>query len=333
MMRTLRWVSAATLVATLVATLFAATVERLAAQATQPGADVAAQPGNQPRALTDSVRPFLVFAPRDEMWFVVASRGKRMLLDIGRVDLEVRRDSALALAYRETVAAMTPVPVGSSFILRAPWGTERVRARAVDTWNGRIVLVLEGSTAMDSAAQSPDAVTASAELERPARGVTIPAPTPIPTMNPSCDRAPVMGIYAERVRVVRDSLEGALRADGMPIYERLARRVTVSSSQVTGCFGTARVLLAVSLRAASAEWTRERMVLVDTLGIVVPLTVEDFRFRAHDLLHAVDADGDGTDDVAAIGRAFLSGGTTVLRYVPREQRFVRVAAGFSWENR
>lgn len=318
------------------ATLVATSAVRVAAQMqAQAGAaaGVPSQPGHQPRTLADSVRPFLVFAPRDEMWFAVASRGKRMLLDIGRVDLEVRRDSALALAYRETVMAMTPVPVGSSFILRAPWGMERVRARGVDTWNGRIVLVLEGSAAMDSAAHSPDAVTASAQLERPARGAVIPAPAPLPTTNTGCDRTPVTGFYADRVRFVRDSLEAALRAEEMPIYERLARRVTSSSSQVTGCFGTARVLLAVSLRAASAEWTRERVVLVDTLGIVSALSVEDFRFRAHDLLHALDADGDGVDDVAAIGRAFLSGGTTVLRYAPRERKLVRVAAGFSWENR
>lgn len=285
------------------------------------------------RALGDSVKRFLVFAPKDEMWFVAASRGKRMLVDIGRVDLEVRRDSAMAVAYRETVAAVSPVPVGSTFLLRGPWGTERVRGTSVDTWNGRIVLVLEGSPVMDSLAQLTAPLTASALLERPARGATAALPGPVPTTLRSCDRTPVTGIYADRVKYVRDSLEVAMRAEGLPIYERLARRVTAASSQVSGCFGNARVALAVSLRAASNEWTRERMVLVDTLGHVTATRVEDFRFRAHDLLHALDADGDGIDDIATIGRAFVAGGTSILRYDEKEKRFVRVAAGFSWENR
>jgi hypothetical protein len=285
------------------------------------------------RALVDSVRPFLVFVPKDEMWFAASSRGKRMVVDIGRVDLEIRRDSALALAYREAVAANSPVPVGSSFMLRAPWGSERVVASAVETWNGRVLLALEGSAELDSASSGTALVVASAELERPARGAPPAVPESMVPRTPPCDRTPVSGIYAERVKFVRDSLEAALRAQGMPIYDRLARRVTASSSSITGCFGPARVVLAVSLRANANEWTRQRVVVVDTLGAVNELVVQDFRFRVHDLLHALDADGDGVDDVAATGRTFLAGGTTILRYDPRARRLSRVAAGFSWESR
>ncbi|MHB1297025.1 MAG: hypothetical protein ACYC0B_00735 [Gemmatimonadaceae bacterium] len=294
-------------------------------------------PQARAKSLVDSVRPYLVFAPRHETWFVATSRAKRMLVDIGRVDLEVRRDSALGAAYREAVATASPVPPGSTFLLRGPWGLERVRADSVDTWNGRIVLVLEGSAAMDSAAAGRVAVVASAHLEPAEAGEAksrdAKSPAPLPTTSPRCDRAPVTGVLAERVQAVRDSLEYAMRGEGLPIYERLARRVTASSSHVTGCFGDARVALAVSLRSANSEWTRERMVLVDTLGRVQPLKVEDFRFRAHDLLHALDADGDGIDDLAAIGRTFLAGGTTVMLYDPTARRLVRLAAGFSWENR
>jgi len=53
----------------------------------------------------------------------------------------------------------------------------------------------------------------------------------------------------------------------------------------------------------------------------------------HDLLHALDADGDGVDDIAAVGRTMLAGGTTILRYDTATKRLVRLAAGFSWENR
>ena len=274
----------------------------------------------------DSVRPYLVFAPTRERWFVAASRGKRMLLDIGRVDLEVRRDSAVALAYRAAVAAASPVPVGTEFTLRAPWGTERVRATSVDTWNGRIVLVLRGSAAMDSAAQAKVTVTASAYREGP-----MPAGPGTRGAAP-CVRAPLPAPLAARVRVLRDSIERALRAAGPPPYERLAKRLTASSSQVVGCFGAARVALAVSLRAGATEWTREAIVFVDTLGRAQRAAVEDLRFKVHDLLHAVDADGDGVDDLAAVGRAHAAGGTTLLRYDERKKKLVRLAAGFVWEN-
>lgn len=283
---------------------------------------------------SDSVRPYLVFVPTGESWFVAASRGKRMLLDIGRVDLEVRKDSAVATAYRAAVAAASPVKVGTSFTLRAPWGVEEVRATAVDTWNGRIVLVLAGSATMDSAARGRAPVTASAYRAMSRLPVAPVAPAPaVPPMrgDSACVRAPLTGPLADRVRVLRDSLERALRAAGPAPYERLTRRMTAHSSRVTGCFDTGRVLLAVSLRANGAEWTRERVVMVDSAGRATPLAVDDLRFKAHDLLHAVDVDGDGVDDVAAIGRTHRAGGTTLLRYDRERKRLVRLAAGFVWE--
>lgn len=309
------------------------------APATTPPAQVSAPATGKTGA--DSVRPYLVFAPTRETWFVAASRGKRMLLDIGRVDLEVRRDSALAAAYREAVAKASPVPVGTVFTLRAPWGTEGVTATAVDTWNGRIVLVLRGSAAMDSAAQGKTSVAASAFREAAAprgsaprsdAGIVAPPVMAGADGTAPCVRAPIAGELAARVRVLRDSLEQVLRAAGLPPYERLAKRVTVSSSQTVGCFGAARVALAVSLRASATEWSRERIVFVDTLGRAQGVAVEDFRFRVHDLLHAVDADGDGIDDLAAVGRAFRAGGTTLLRYDERKKKLVRLAAGFVWED-
>lgn len=284
------------------------------------------------RAPADSVRPFLVFRPRDESWFVVASRGKRMLLDIGRVDVEVRKDSALAQAFREVAAQQSPVPVGTRFTVRGPWGVEEVQATGVDSWNGRIVLVVQGSAAMDSAAQGKATVHATAvRLPEAAKGTPV-RPAIEAVQRARCDRTPIGGVYAERVRVLRDSIDQSLRAGGLPIYERLAKRVTTSHSVVTGCFGSARAVLAVSLRAGNAEWTRERIVLVDTLGHAVPLAVADLRFRVHDLLHAADFDGDGLDDVAAVGRTYRAGGTTLLRFDAEKKRLVRLAAGFVWED-
>ncbi|MCE9601313.1 MAG: hypothetical protein K8S21_03750 [Gemmatimonadetes bacterium] len=305
-----------------------------APRAAPPAAPPPAQAGIHPSA--DSVRPYLVFAPRRETWFVAASRGKRMLLDIGRVDVEVRKDSAVAKAYRDAVAAASPVPIGTTFTLRGPWGTEQVRTTGVDTWNGRIVMVLSGSAAMDSAAQQKSVVAASASRAGAAASAGEAGVVPPPTMTAAgaapCVRTPLTGPMVARVRALRDSIEQALRAGGLPPYERLAKRVTASSSQVVGCFGSARVALAVSLRAGATEWVRERIVLVDTLGRAQLVTVEDMRFKVHDLLHALDADGDGVDDLAAIGRAHSAGGTTLLRYDEKKKKLVRLTTGFVWED-
>jgi hypothetical protein len=94
------------------------------------------------------------------------------------------------------------------------------------------------------------------------------------------------------------------------------------------------LLLAVSLRDAGREFLRERLVLIDdATGAVTPLRVADLRFKAHDLIAAYDADGDGIDDVAARGLGEASGGTVVLRFDPTAKKFLRLASGFAWESR
>lgn len=273
---------------------------------------------------TDSLRPYLVFVPTGESWFVAASRGKRMLLDIGRVDLEVRKDSTMAAAYRAAVERFSPIRIGDSLFLRAPWGSEWVRTTGVESWNGRIALRLAGSTMLDSMAAEKAPLTASAErLSGSARNSASPS---------SCQRTAPTPELAARLKQLRDSLEARLRAEGLPLYPRLQKGITVSTSQVTGCFSGASAILAVSLRARGNEWARERVVAVDADGRATLLTVRDLRFRVHDLLHAVDVDGDGMDDVAAVGRTFQAGGTVVLKFEAKERRLTRVAAGFNWES-
>lgn len=287
--------------------------------------------------LPDSIRPYLVFRPVDESWFVAANRGKRMLLDVGRVDLEVRKDSAVAAAYRTAVAERSPVPMGTRFQLRGPWGSELVTAQGVDSWNGRIVLVLQGSAVMDSLAQRTATVVASAApLAGPATTGPAPSAVPVtvtPPIAPSCLRAPLTPDERLRVQVVRDSLVKVLRGAGLPPYPRLASRVTSESSEVVGCFDRARIALAVSLRTPTMEWARQRLVLIDATGAVRAVPVEDFRLKVHDLLHALDADGDGLDDLAAVGRTERGGATSILRYDRTARRFTRLASGFAWEDR
>jgi hypothetical protein len=280
----------------------------------------------------DSVRPFLVFAPVGERWFVAANRGKRMLLDIGRVDLPLGRDSTLFAAFRAAAGTRTTVPVGTRFTLHLPWGRENARAIAIDAWNGRIVLVLAGSARLDSAAAGEGPVVAGAERLIDSGAGGRPPSAPRAAALPACDRESAAAQLAPRIEVIRDSLERVLRAEGPPPFERLGRRLTVASSHVTGCFGRSRTLLVVSLRAPVAEWSRERAVLLDSLGRATTVVLEDLRFQVHDLLQAFDADGDGVDDVAAVGRRHRAGGTTILRFDVTRRRFARLAAGFAWED-
>ena len=91
-------------------------------------------------------------------------------------------------------------------------------------------------------------------------------------------------------------------------------------------------MVAATRWAGASEWVRERVVLVGQGGEVTPLTVADLRFRAHELLGAFDADGDGVDDVAARATGDRVGGTVVLRLVDGA-RLERLAAGFAWESR
>ena len=271
--------------------------------------------------LADSLRNFLVFAPVGETTFTVASRGKRMLLDIGRVDAEVRRDSARARAYRDAVMRTSPVAVGTKFRLRGPWGMETVTATEVDSWNGRIVLRLAGSPLMDSLAKGKNPIVASAFRADSGAAVA-----------DTCARAlPFPATLAAQVARVKDSLETELRNGPQPLYPRLQRKLAVSSSHIAGCFGLARAALVVTLRAGAYEWVREKVVLIEPAGRVTALKLSDFRFRAHELLLAFDADGDGVDDLATRGITEHQGATTILLVDVKGKKATRLSAGFAWE--
>jgi hypothetical protein len=274
--------------------------------------------------LADSLANFITFVPVGESTFLAASRGKRLLMDLGRVDAEVRRDSARAAAYRAAVAARSPVKLGAQFRLRAPWGEEDVVAGAIDSWNGRVVMRLDGSATLDSAAKGKN-VLVTAVLRR----TTNAAPRP-----DSCVRTlPAANTpLALRVVALRDSLERELRNGPQPLYPRLQKKLAIASSQVAGCFGTGRVALLVSLRAGNMEWVREKLVLVDTVGKATAVRISDFRFRAHELIHAVDANGDGVDDLATKASTEHAGGTTLLALDLKARKANRLTAGFAWED-
>lgn len=303
----------------------------------------------------DSLSARIVFAPATQQWYLAAVRAKRLLVDIGRVDMDVKKAPARLEAMRAVATAMSPVAPDAQFRLHGPWGVADARVSGYDAWNGRVVAVLALPPALDSLARATAGLVASAELleERAdttaadssgGAGDAAAAPTAATTTAAAADatRADTVAVaacvrdsipLALRVRVdsLRDSVLAVLTTTKAPRLERLAKKLTSHSATAIGCFGgNARVLLAAGIRSGD-EFAQERMLLVDERGRATPLVVRDFRFKAHDALRAFDADGDGIDDVAALGVSRAAGGTVVLRLDPSTKRLERLAGGFAWE--
>ena len=277
--------------------------------------------------LADSIAQSLVFLPRNQKWFTAAARGKRMLIDLGRVDVEVRKDSARAHAYREAVASRSPLALGSHLRLHGPWGADDVEIAGFDTWNGRIVAVLRAPAHVDSLARRVEPLPAAARI---ADAELPEAQTPADT--PSCARDSIPPGYLERVLFVRDSLEQQLRLEAVMPYERLVPTITVKNTVAPGCFGDGRTIIVSSLRAGAFEVVREKIVMVSDNGAVTPVRMVGSRWRAHEAIYAFDADGDGTDDLAVKGTSDRAGGMVIFKFL-EGPRLEKLVGGFNWETR
>jgi hypothetical protein len=107
--------------------------------------------------------------------------------------------------------------------------------------------------------------------------------------------------------------------------------VKVQRSQAVGCFAHWRVILLVNQSAGDYEYVHQLALLVDTAGVAVPLSVRDLRFKAHEVIKAFDADGDGVDDLAVKGYGNRIGATVILHYIPEKRRLEYIMEGFAWE--
>lgn len=277
----------------------------------------------------DSVLPLLVFPPAGQGWFVAAGRGGRLVADIGRADLETKKRPERIPVIADLAARHGPLPVGTSVLLRARWGREVATVRGFDVWNGRIVAVLAASAAADSAAKSPRPAIATV--------VRVPGAPPADSAVPSCGADSLPRQLAPRLAAVRDSLVRVVRAmvPRVTVYQQVRRPkpAQLKVSQVAGCFDGPRVLVVASLRGEGAEWVAERAVLVAPTGTPTTVKFSDLRFEGHEAVAAWDADGDGRDDLGTRAVAEYAGATTVLTYDAKQKRFVRLAAGFQWEQR
>ena len=282
------------------------------------------RPGTVPAVVADSIIERTTFAPAGQPWFTAAVRGKRLLLDIGRVDMEVRKDSSRARAYRIAIPRHSTVPVGTRFRLRGVFGEFESEVTGFDVWSSRVVATLSLSPGLDALAKKTATLTATAFR-------LVGAVSVAPPMAP-CNRDSVPAEARDRLTWVRDSLDLVVREVPRPAHTGVSRKVFVKASHATGCFGIGRIVLSVTLRDDRGEWFVERLVLLDDHGTVIVPKVADLRFRGHEILGAYDADGDGIDDIATRAVTERAGATTILRFDPKAKKFERLTAGFAWED-
>lgn len=289
-----------------------------AAAAPPPKQNVVPAPLENLDPVADTIAGRLVFAPTTQSDFVAAVRKGRLLIDLGRVDDNVTKSPERLAAFRRAVSARTPFDSGSVVRVAGPWGIGDANIAEFDAYAGRIVGVLRGGPAIDSAVQASDSAVVLAQRSG----------TGAPPNVSSCDREWTAELR-QRALAVRDSLERGLRAGEQPVYPRLVKSLRVRRTMLRGCFPDANAMVAVALYGGDYEWVRERVVVLTTGGAVRTVPVKDLRLRAHDLLDAFDVDGNGVDDVGGRGYTTRGGAHVVLKWV--DNRLERAAAGFAWE--
>jgi hypothetical protein len=271
----------------------------------------------------------ITFAPRTSERFIVAARGQRLLLDIGRVDLELKGDADRLALVRRVSARVGPLARVDRVHVRGTWGEETDSIVGYDVWNGRAVAVLAPMPATDSLLRRNAplvgvATRVAVQRADSTHGESAPMP---------CRRDSVGQVLIDRVAVVRDSLVRWVSDSVRSPLPRLAKAAVVRGDAAIGCFGSWRAVVVVTTRTPSLEWNEERALLVATDGGVATTRLRDLRLRAHESLVAFDADGDGVDEVAARGLASRMGAQSVLRLDPATRRLSRFASGFAWESR
>jgi hypothetical protein len=286
----------------------------------------------KPRVLTEAeqrIADGIAFAPSMIERFVVAARNKRLLLDVGRIDLETKPDPQQLVLVRRVAALVGPLSHVSFVRVRGSWGMEVDSIAGYDVWNGRVVAVLAPSARADSLLRK------SAPLLGVATRMLAPADTAAPdapAVAGGCVRDSVPPALPARVAVVRDSLVRWVTDSLKPPFGPTAK-LAVRGDTASGCFGPWRAIVVVTTRTPAFDWSDERTLLVDADGKAIPGRLRDLRLRTHESLVGFDADGDGIDELAARGLATRMGAQSVLKLDPVTRRFSRFASGFAWETR
>ena len=317
--------------------------------------------------LADSMSDRMTFLAITQTTFLAATRGKRLLIDLGRFDGTLTGPKQHR-AFDTAAKVLSPVRIGETFALRGPWGADSATVTGYALWNGRIVATLAVEPLVDSLAKNGATLialatryvkplpsdTAAAKGDTGKQVAPPPPPPPPPkavapaggsaidsaianaaadsaSKASGCNRTSVDEMLALRIAELEDSLSVALQQDTLKLTDRLKKTVKQQKSQAVGCFGPWRVLVFVNQSAGDYEYVRQIALAVDTSGIATPLTVRDLRFKAHEAIRAFDVDGDGVDDIAARGRGNRIGGTVILHLDPKKKRLEYVIGGFAWE--
>ena len=297
-------------------------------------------------ALTEAeqrVADAVVFAPKVTQRFLVASRNKRLLVDVGRIDLEGKLDAGLLSTVRRVSARVGPLANVTHMRVRGSWGDETDSIVGYDVWNGRAVAVLAANPRTDSLLRKNAPLVGVATrdgADSADSAVSVPAPVVRPAIAPSasaavpvCVRDSIAPILGARVSAVRDSLVRWVTDSLRSPFARFAPATSVGGDATVGCFGAWRALVVVTSRTPTFEWNEERALLVAPDGKVQTARLRDLRLRAHESLMAFDADGDGVDELSARGFATRMGAQSILKLDPATRRFARFASGFAWETR
>jgi len=320
--------------------------------------------------LADSISDRMVFLATTQTSFLAATRGRRLLLDLGRFDGTIA-NAKQKKAFEAAALALSPVRIGDQFAMRGRWGADTASVTGYAVWNGRIVATLAVEKLVDSLAKSgatlvalakkvvpvvPDSASADSAQQRDTTAPSTPtAPPPAAPALPAlpgviapltaADSAAAAALAAQlacktdtlgealklRVAELADSLAAVLEADTAKLTDRLKKSVKTQQSQAVGCFAHWHVILLVNQSAGDYEYVRQLGLVIDTLGVAMPLTVRDLRFKAHEVVQVFDADGDGIDDVAVRGHGNRIGGLVILRFAPDKKRLEYVMTGFAWE--
>jgi hypothetical protein len=268
--------------------------------------------GPRAQALADRA----VFVPRTTRWFVARRTDAGTLAaDIGRMDEAVATGDSLALAAM--LAASSPVPPGLRVIVH---GAGDARATTIDrlaVQGRRIVALIDG----DSAATTWRLVavvtdTTSAAAPPAAR----------------CTPGDTIAIAATIERL----LAGTRRTDRRTAADSAAPRdsgaaATARGSALVGCFGAFRAL-AVRRPAVATPDVAEKAWLVRADGRTRLVRLRDLSYPLHDLLAAVDTDGDGTDELLVRSHRPAMETIAALRMTD-SVTFTRFVNGFTVERR
>lgn len=268
--------------------------------------------GPRAQALADRA----VFVPRTTRWFIARRTAAGPLAaDIGRMDETVAPGDSLALAAM--LAATSPVQPGLRVVVHGGGAARTTTVARLAVEGRRLVALVDG-----------DSAAATWRLVAVVTDTTAPAAAPAARCAPGDSVA--IGATLERL------LAGTRRTDRRTAADSALPRDTGATalargSALVGCFGAFRAL-AVRRPAVATPDVAERAWLVRPDGRTRAVRLRDLSYPLHDLLAAVDTDGDGTDELLVRSHRPAMETIAALR-MSDSVTFTRFVNGFTIERR